>query len=126
MGLNDGARVRGIFSRLMGRTVLVLGNHDYQRQNRIHPVIASLGWDQQPTQQLETVDEGQRIFLCHYPCRTWPGILKGSWHFYRHAHGEMSHYHRSRDVGVDCPDTRFGPRTFKQLTRQMKATTVPG
>ena len=126
MGLHDGDRVRSIFSRLMGRKFLILGNHDYQRQNRIHPVIASLGWDQPPTQQLEITDDGQRVFLCHYPCRTWPGFLKGAWHFYGHTHGEMPHYHRSRDVGVDCPDTDFGPRTFKQLTRQMKATTVAG
>lgn len=126
MGLHDGDRVRSIFSRLMGRKILVLGNHDYQRQNKIHPVIAALGWDQPPTQQLEIVDEGERIFLCHYPCRTWPGILKGAWHFYGHAHGEMPPYHRSRDVGVDCPDTQFGPRTFKQLTRPMKTATAPG
>lgn len=73
MGLHDGDRVRSIFSRLMGRKVLILGNHDYQRQNRIHPVIAALEWDQPPTQQLEITDDGQRVFLYHYPCRTWPG-----------------------------------------------------
>ena len=126
MGLHDGDRVRSIFARLMGRKVLILGNHDYQRQNRIHPVIASLGWDQPPTQQLEITDEGERVFLCHYPCRTWPGFLKGAWHFYGHAHGEMPHFHRSRDVGVDCPDTGFTPRRFKELTRQMKTATISG
>ncbi|MFU0505618.1 metallophosphoesterase [Pseudaminobacter sp. NGMCC 1.201702] len=126
MGLHDGDRVRSIFSRLMGRKFLILGNHDYQRQNRIHPVIASLAWDQPPMQQLEITDNGQRIFLCHYPCRTWPGIRSGAWHFYGHAHGEMPAYHRSRDVGVDCPDTGFAPRTFKQLTRQIKTATAPG
>lgn len=126
LGLHDADRVQTIFSRLMGRKCLVLGNHDYQRQNRIHPVIASLAWEQPPTQQLEIVDDGERVFLCHYPCRTWPGFLKGAWHFYGHAHGEMPHYYRSRDIGVDCPDTRFAPRTFKQLTRPMKSAMVPG
>jgi calcineurin-like phosphoesterase family protein len=126
MGLHDGDRVHSIFARLMGRKILVLGNHDYQRQNRVHPVIASLEWDQPPAQQLEITDEGQRVFLCHYPCRTWPGIRKGAWHFYGHTHGEMPHHYRSRDVGVDCPDTGFAPRSFRHLTRQMRAATVPG
>lgn len=67
MSLHDGDRVRSIFSRLMGRKFLILGNHDYQRQNRIHPVIASLEWDQRPTQQLEVTDGGERVFLSHYP-----------------------------------------------------------
>ena len=31
LGLHDGDRVRSIFWRLMGRKILVLGNHDYQR-----------------------------------------------------------------------------------------------
>lgn len=126
MSLHDSDRVRSIFSRLMGRKFLVLGNHDYETPNQVHPLIASLAWEQAPTQQLEVTDEGQRIFLSHYPCRTWPGILKGAWHFYGHAHGEMPHYHRSRDVGVDCRDTCFAPSTFKQLTRQMKSATVSG
>ena len=125
MGLHDGDRVRSVFSRLMGRKVLILGNHDYEKPNRIHPVIASLGWEQPQVQQLEVTDDGQRVFLAHYACRTWPGIKKGSWHFYGHYHGEMPHYHRSRDVGVDCLDTGYSPRTFRELTRQMMGSGVP-
>ena len=78
MALHDGARVRSIFSRLMGHKILVLGNHDYAAPNQVHPVIASLDWAQEPVQQLEVTDGGQRIFLCHYACRTWPAIKKGS------------------------------------------------
>lgn len=125
MGLHDGDRVRSIFSRLMGRKVLILGNHDYDRPNVVHPVIASLGWEQPPVQQLEITDGGQRVFLSHFACRTWPGIRKGSWHFYGHCHGELSNYFRSRDVGVDCKDTGFAPRTLKELTQQMKGAGVP-
>ena len=121
MGLHNAERVRAIFSRLMGRKVLILGNHDYEAPNSVHPVIASLDWDQPPAQQLEITDEGERVFLCHYPCRSWPGEKKGAWHFYGHTHGEMLAYRRSRDVGVDCPDTGFAPRTLKELTRLMRA-----
>ncbi len=111
--------------RSEGRKVLILGNHDYETPNVVHPVIESLGWERPPVQQLEVTDGGQRVFLSHFACRTWPGIRKGSGHFYGHSHGELPNYYRSRDVGVDCPDTRYSPRTFSELTRQMKGAGVP-
>lgn len=127
MGLHDGERVRSIFSRLMGRKVLVLGNHDYERPNVVHPVIESLEWEGPPVQQMEVEDGGERVFLSHYACRTWPGIGKGAWHFFGHTHGELPAFGRSRDVGVDCPDTGFTPQTFRALTRQLKkAVPKPG
>lgn len=125
MGLQDGDRVRAIFSRLMGRKVLVLGNHDYDEPNVVHPVIEALEWEMAPVQQLEVVDEGERVFLSHYACRTWPGIGKGAWHFFGHTHGEMQNFGRSRDVGVDCPDAGFAPRTFRHLTARMKNAPIP-
>lgn len=124
-GLHDGDRVRSIFNRLMGRKILVLGNHDYKKSNVVHPVIADLGWEE-VAQHYETTDEGQRVFLSHYAQRTWPGIRKGGWHFYGHCHGELPNYHRSRDVGVDCKDVGYSPRTFRQLTAGMKNAGVPG
>ena len=54
--------------------------------------------------------------MSHYACRTWPGIRKNGWHFFGHNHGDMPPLGRSRDVGVDCKDVGFSPRTFKQLT----------
>jgi len=125
MGLHDGERVRSIFSRLMGRKVLVLGNHDYERPNVVHPVIGSLEWEGPPVQQMEVEDGGERVFLSHYACRTWPGIGKGAWHFFGHTHGELPAFGRSRDVGVDCPDTGFAPQTFRALTRQLRKVAVP-
>ena len=115
-GLGDEDRVRTIFSRLMGRKVLVLGNHDYRKRGTVHPTLAGLAWDQPPCQHLETTDEGERVFLSHYACRTWPGANKGGWHFYGHSHGDLPPLGRSRDVGVDCPDTGYAPRTFRELT----------
>jgi len=119
-GLHDGDRVRSIFERLNGRKILILGNHDYGKQNVVHRVIAGLGWEE-VAQHYETNDEGQRVFLSHYAQRTWPGLRKGSWHFYGHCHGSLPAMGRSRDVGVDCEDTGYAPRTFKQLTQGMRA-----
>jgi len=38
--------------------------------------MAALDWDQLPSPQLEITDEGECVFLCHYPCRSWPGDKK--------------------------------------------------
>lgn len=119
MGLNDEARVAGIFNRLMGNKVLIIGNHDVRRENAVHPTLARLDWMISPTPALETQDEGQRVYLSHYAHRTWPGRGKGSYHFYGHSHGELPAIGRSRDVGVDLPDVAFTPRTFKELTKGM-------
>jgi calcineurin-like phosphoesterase family protein len=119
-GLHDGDRVRSIFARLMGRKILILGNHDHKKANKVHPVIADLGWETIAS-HYETTDEGERVFMSHYAQRTWPAIRKGAWHFFGHSHGQLPAMGRSRDVGVDCPDTGFAPRTFKQLTAGMRA-----
>ncbi|MBX3531582.1 MAG: hypothetical protein KF849_13310 [Rhizobiaceae bacterium] len=119
-GLGDAARVRHIFDRLNGRKRLILGNHDFVKQGVVHPAIAGLGWDAAPSPLVETNDEGERVVLCHYALRTWPGVRKGAWHFFGHNHGALPGLGRSRDVGVDCLDTGFAPCTFKQLTAAMR------
>ena len=45
MGLHDGDRVRSIFSRLMGRKVLILGNDDCATPNAVHPIIKPPDWE---------------------------------------------------------------------------------
>jgi calcineurin-like phosphoesterase family protein len=119
-GMQDEGRCRAIFSRLQGRKILILGNHDYKKTNVVHPLLESLGWED-IAQHYQTTDEGQHLFLSHYAQRTWPKIRKGGWHFFGHCHGSLSAMGRSRDVGVDCPDTGYAPRTFKQLTAGMKS-----
>jgi calcineurin-like phosphoesterase family protein len=115
--LHDRAeRVRGIFHRLNGRKRLVIGNHDQRKDGSLHPTLAGLPWDEEPRDIVQTADDGVRLVLCHYALRTWPGIMKGAWHFYGHSHGGLPGEGRSRDVGVDCPDTGFVPRTFRELT----------
>lgn len=124
MGLHDEQRVQSLFNRLVGRKILILGNHDYSGQNKVSSVIAGLSWEL-VTQQHETTDgDKERVFLSHYAQRTWPGVRKGGWHFFGHNHGALSPLGRSRDVGVDCPDCAFTPRTFRQLTASMRNTEI--
>jgi calcineurin-like phosphoesterase family protein len=119
MNLGDEARVRDIFGRLKGSKVLILGNHDYAKVNKIHPTLARLDWMISPTSALETTDEVHRVYLSHYAHRVWPGAHKGAFHFYGHSHGNLPPQGRSRDVGVDCADVGYAPQTFKQLTEGM-------
>lgn len=121
-GLNDEERVRSLFARLMGRKRLIIGNHDIRKSGELHPVIAGLDWDAPPVPAMETQDGGQRIYLHHYACRVWPGSHKGAFHFYGHSHAALPGVGRSRDVGVDCQDTGYAPRTFAQLTAGLRET----
>lgn len=120
LGLNNPDRVRGIFSRLHGRKHLIYGNHDIMRDGRLHPTILGLEWAARPEAIMFVQDEGERVVLSHYAQRAWQGHLKGSWHFYGHAHGRLPSEGRSRDVGVDMPDVAFTPRTFRELTKEMR------
>jgi calcineurin-like phosphoesterase family protein len=119
VGDRDPARIKRIFDQLHGRKYLIIGNHDVRPDGSLHPSLTSLDWAAPPTAMMEVHDEGQRIVLCHYGMRVWNASHHGSWHFYGHSHGSLPPMGRSRDVGVDCPDTAFCPRTFRQLTASM-------
>ncbi|AVA21959.1 hypothetical protein [Rhizobium sp. NXC24] len=112
---SDPAYVRHLFHEIRGRKVLVWGNHDLDKKGRIMKTIRDLPWDIPPTAALETHDDGARIYLHHYGCRTWPAAHHGSYHFYGHSHGNLPSMGRSRDVGIDCPDTHFAPMTFCEI-----------
>ncbi|MGV2114294.1 hypothetical protein ACQZ46_23890 [Agrobacterium salinitolerans] len=118
--LNEKAdKIRWIFSRLNGRKRLCIGNHDL-RHGELHPTIAGLPWDKRPEGFIFTEDEGNKLVLAHYAQRSWQWERKGGYHFYGHAHGALPGIGRSRDVGVDMPDVRFTPSTFRELTKGMK------
>jgi len=119
-GLSDVDRVRKIFSLLNGKKYLVLGNHDVDRDGSIHPTIAGLDWAARPEHLIRTKDGGEALILAHYAQREWQGKYGGSWHFYGHSHNRLPGIGRSRDVGVDCLDTAFCPRTFHELTAKIR------
>ncbi|MCQ1855887.1 metallophosphoesterase family protein [Neorhizobium galegae] len=123
-GFGDADRTRKIFQQLHGRIRLIVGNHDTDSKGRVHKQLADLDWDQPPVQMAEAHVDGERVTLCHYGMRVWPASHHGSWHFFGHSHGRLPAYSRSRDVGVDCPDVAFTPRTFRQLTAGMVVAEV--
>lgn len=117
----DPAYVRHLFHEIRGRKVLILGNHDMDKKGRLLKTLRYLPWDQPPAAALETTDEGCRLYLHHYACRTWPAAHHGSYHLFGHSHGNLPPVGRSRDVGIDCPDTRFGPMTFAEIQESLDA-----
>lgn len=91
-------RLGKIFSRLHGKKHLLVGNHDDS--------TLELPWSS--THQIaEVAISGQRLVLCHYAMRIWPGQRKGAIHLFGHSHGRYEGTSRSLDVGVDswgyCP-----------------------
>lgn len=109
-------------SRINCNTVhIILGNHDKERDFLETPnVFASVKF----------VDEiiycNQRIFLSHYPHRSWPASHKGSFHLYGHVHSKLNEEdvksnRFTLDVGVDNNinyNKPFGePWSFKEIQK---------
>jgi calcineurin-like phosphoesterase family protein len=92
---------------------LLLGNHD-KRSKCEAAGFAHVG-------DVAEISVGkQRVWMSHYPHRSWPASHKGSWHLYGHTHGSLDAEDRSRqtnslDVGVD--NGRFSPWSFDDIAR---------
>lgn len=112
---SDGEYVRHLFNQIHAPKILVLGNHDLDNKGRLSKTIRDLPWEQPPTHAVETTDEGCHVYLHHYGCRVWPRHRRGSYHLFGHSHGDLPPLGRSRDIGIDCPDTAFAPMTFREI-----------
>jgi calcineurin-like phosphoesterase family protein len=102
---------------------IILGNHD-------EPTKFSTGFSS-VVQQKIIVYKNQKIFMCHYPMRSWPSSSKKGWMLYGHVHGNLHHEdilsgRFTLDVGVD--NKRYGaefatPWSFKEVQQQFLART---
>ena len=72
-----------ILSRMKGKKVLILGNHD---ESWIHKVDLSLYFEQVVEDELEIMDQGTRIALSHYPLFDEAYIRDGGYMVYGHLH----------------------------------------
>lgn len=115
-------------SRIVCRDVhLILGNHD-RRSDYIDSMSAAridVGFTS--VQEVkEIIYCNQRIFLSHYPHRSWPASHKGSYHLYGHVHSKFDNEdklsnRKTLDVGVDNTtnyNKPFGqPWSFKEIQK---------
>jgi calcineurin-like phosphoesterase family protein len=98
------------FDRLNGIKHLIIGNHDKK------PIL-HMGWESvRQVFMLKYYD--YRIWLSHYPHRSWPNAFHGSWHLFGHNHGRLSPQGKSFDCGVDC--TNFIPMSLPQVEDKMR------
>ena len=109
-------------SRLNGRKVLVMGNHDtkfymglkqadhFERIERLMEVRLH---------DAEAPDGLQRIVLCHFPMLTWNRAHHGAWHLHGHCHGSLDGKFDGKrlDVGVDCHD--LAPVSYEEVKALM-------
>ena len=101
---------------------LLLGNHDRRSKCEVAG-CTSVG-------TVAEISVGkQRIWMSHYPHRSWPASHKGSWHLYGHVHGKLRGEDRQRqinalDVGVD-DDTPEGPAPWHPWSVDDLARVLP-
>ncbi len=94
---------------------LVWGNHDHRS---IGPAFGKA------VEQGMVTIEGKKIWLNHYPMRSWHKSFHGSWQLYGHVHGRLEEEDRrtswslTKDVGVDACD--YKPMSFSDLKSYMK------
>lgn len=106
---------------------LILGNHD-KRSDYIDNMSAAridVGFTS-VSEVKEIIYCNQRIYLSHYPHRSWPASHKGSWMLYGHVHNKLNEEDKNSrrktlDVGVDNTKNygkMFGePWSFKELQK---------
>ena len=92
----------------------VRGNHDLSSYDALFNRVIDQGM---------VKHEGQKIWLNHYPMRTWDKAFHGAWHLYGHVHGRLTEEDMAnprlltRDVGLDA--TGVVPVSFTELKHYM-------
>lgn len=97
---------------------IILGNHD--NINKFDNSFASISY------QKMILYKNQKIFMSHYPMRSWPCSHRKSWMIYGHVHGRLHNEdidsgRFTLDVGVDNKrrGIDFGtPWSFKDIQQQ--------
>ena len=106
---------------------IITGNHDREKDFTKYLVSEENSYGFSSVQPVkEIIHCNQKIFLSHYPHRSWPASHKGSWMCYGHCHSKLDHedrasYRLTLDVGVDNTtnyNKPFGqPWSFKELQK---------
>lgn len=109
-------------SRIVCQDVhICLGNHD--KRNDFKDNLQGFSSVQEVK---EIIYCNQKIFLSHYPHRSWPASHKGSYHLYGHVHSKLDYEdkalkRKTLDVGVDNTinyNKPFGqPWSFKEIQK---------
>ncbi len=94
---------------------LVRGNHDLKSYDEFFDPVIDQGIVRY---------QGRRMFLNHYPMRSWDGAFHGAWHLYGHVHNRLAAEDAAepnllvKDVGLDACNYR--PISFTELLAYME------
>lgn len=112
---------------------LVMGNHDKRTDYYPTENVVDMNGFSSIQEVKEIIYCNQRIYLSHYPHRSWPASHKGSWMLYGHVHSKLDYEDKASkrktlDVGVDNTinyNKRFGePWSFKEIQKLFNARTA--
>ena len=111
-------RCASLFARLNGVKRLIVGNHDSNR-------VLELPWAAAPVDHARlTLRAGSgaevRLYLSHYPMRSWPGLWRGTRHLHGHTHAMLPGTSQSCDVGADA--WAHAPATLDEVLARQDAT----
>jgi len=96
-------------SRLNGKKILIMGNHDKM------PQIAYKQFTEVALRKDIKID-GIKITLDHYSGKTWNCSYHDSLQLYGHSHGRIKEDRLAFDVGVDCWNLK--PISFETVKRK--------
>lgn len=105
---------------------LILGNHDNRTDYFLDEITADMNGFASIFDVKEIIYCNQKIYLSHYPHRSWPASHKGSFMLYGHVHSKLNEEDRlsnrlTLDVGVDNTinyGKLFGePWSFKEIQK---------
>ena len=113
-------QIQIFLKRLKGKKILIYGSHD-KILREYHNHIAHI-FDQQH-ELLDTIINGQKITMCHYPMTSWHCSHYGSWQLFGHHHNRLPEDPNKLqcDVGVDA--WNFTPVSFDQIKAKMATKT---
>lgn len=120
VGFDGPDQLHKTLQKLNGQIFLLRGNHDGPATRE--PASSRFGFIKD-THLIRVPVNGnkQKIFLSHYPHRTWPMAHHGSWHLFGHTHNRLGPHGLSLDVGVDAQD--FLPISLEALAVKMSRLT---
>ena len=107
--------------KLNGKKYLIKGNHDSKalKNNEFVKLFEDI------QDIMETIIDGERVIMCHYPMGEWNGYFRGAWHAHGHIHNNRTGVfeylltqERALNAGVDI--NGFRPVTFKELKENNK------
>ncbi len=102
--------------QLAGHKHLVIGNHD----KRLLDNEKAMKYFETVDKMMYIHDEGEKVYMCHYPMAEWNASRHGSWLIYGHIHGNKDEVYdfmatRERALNAAACVNNYIPVSFKEL-----------